>query len=79
MLQPTARSQAFPRTRQTVSVRRDHNGTIWSAGAGEFHLWRSSGKGFSPLHYPEENLDAVVFIAADRNNDPWITTSSGRA
>ncbi len=70
---------SFPRTRQTVSLRRDHNGTIWSAGAGEFHLWRSSGEGFSPLQYPGEKLDAVVFVAADRNNDPWITTVSGHA
>lgn len=68
----------FPRTKQTMSVWRDHNGTIWSAGAGEFHLWRSSGNGFVPLRYPDENLDFVVFVAADRNNDPWITTSSGR-
>jgi signal transduction histidine kinase/ligand-binding sensor domain-containing protein len=70
---------SFPETRQTVSVRRDHNGTIWSAGAGQFHLWRSSGNGFSPLHYPQENLDPVVFVATDRNNDPWITVLSGRA
>jgi len=69
----------FQRTRQTTSVRRDHNGTIWSAGAGEFHLWRFTGEGLSPLRYPDENLDSVLFVAADRNNDPWITTSSGRA
>jgi signal transduction histidine kinase/ligand-binding sensor domain-containing protein len=69
---------SVPGTRQTVTVRRDHTGTIWSAGAGDFHLWRSSGGKFSPLHYPDENLDSVVFVAADRNNDPWITTSSGR-
>jgi len=69
----------FPRTRQTVSVRRDHTGTIWSAGAGDFYLWRSSGDGFSPLHYPDEKLDPVAFIASDRNDDPWITTASGRA
>ena len=70
---------SFPRTRETIAVRRDHNGTIWSAGAGDFHLWKSSGKGFSPLHYPEEELDAVVSVAVDRHNDPWITTRSGRA
>ncbi len=70
---------SFPRTRQTIAVRRDHNGTIWSAGAGDFHLWRSSAEGLSPLHYPDENLDPVVFVASDRNNDPWITTTSGRA
>ena len=69
---------SVPGTRQTISVRRDHNGTIWSAGAGDFHLWRSSGAGFSPLHYPDEKLDPVVFVASDHNNDPWITTLSGR-
>ena len=70
--------KSFPGTRQTMCLRRDHNGTIWSAGAGDFHLWRSSGTEFLPLHYPGENLDAVVSIATDRNNDPWITTRSGR-
>ena len=46
---------------------------------GDFHLWRSSGSGFTPLPYPDEKLDAVVSVAVDRNNDPWITTRSGRA
>jgi len=68
----------FPKTVDPICIRRDHNGTIWSAGAGNFHLWRSSGAGFSPLHYPEEDLDAVVSVAADRNNDPWILARSGR-
>jgi signal transduction histidine kinase len=70
---------SFPRTRQTISLRRDHNGAIWSAGAGDFHLWRSSDDSFSPLRYPDENFDYVVLVAADRNHDPWITTVSGRA
>jgi len=69
---------SFPNTANPICIRRDHNGTIWSAGAGSFHLWRSSGAGFSPLHYPEENLDAVVSVAVDRNNDPWILARSGR-
>jgi len=70
---------SLPRTRQTIALRRDHNGTIWSASAGHFHLWRSSGDRFVPLHYPDEELDSVLFEAVDRNNDPWITTASGRA
>src|SRR6185369_1609935 len=70
---------SFPRTRETIAVRRDHNGTIWSAGAGDSHLWRSSGQGFTPVSYPDEALDAVVAIAVDCHNDPWITTRSGRA
>lgn len=68
---------SFPRIRQTISVRRDHNGTIWSAG--NFQLWRSSSKGFLQLHYPDEKLDDVHFVAVDRNNNPWITTGSGAA
>jgi signal transduction histidine kinase/ligand-binding sensor domain-containing protein len=61
-----------------ISIRRDHNGTIWAAGAGDFHLWRSSGTSFSPLPYPDEKLDAVVSVAVDGHNDSWITARSGR-
>jgi signal transduction histidine kinase/ligand-binding sensor domain-containing protein len=70
---------SIPGIRQTVVLRRDHNGTIWSAGAGDFHLWRSSGDRFTPLHYPDEDLDTVTFVAVDRNSDTWLTTTSGRA
>ena len=70
---------SFPKTAQIICIRRDHNGTIWAAGAGDFNMWTLSGTGFAPMHYPGENLDAVVAVAVDRNNDPWITTSSGRA
>jgi len=70
---------SVPGTRQIISLRRDHNGTIWLSGVGDFRLWRSYGERFSPLHYPDENLDDVVFVAVDRNHDPWITTRSGRA
>ena len=70
---------SIPGTRQTIALRRDHNGTIWSAGAGDSQLWRSSGNRFVPVHYPDEKLDGVLFAATDRNNDPWITTASGRA
>jgi len=71
------RVTSFPETRQALMVRRDHTGTIWSAG--ELHLWRSSGAGFVRVHYPGEDLEAVVFIAVDRNGDLWVTTSTGAA
>ncbi len=75
---------SFPHIRQVESVRRDHAGTIWLAGTGDFRLWRSpgdrsSGDGFSGLHYPGDQLDPVVFTASDRGSDAWITTLSGRA
>ncbi len=76
---PDGTITTVPGTRQTMGIWRDHDGTIWWAGVGDFRLWRSSGKGLSPLHYPEESLDTVLFVAVDRNNEPWITTSSGRA
>jgi len=69
---------SFSRTRETICVRRDRNGTIWSAGVGDFYLWQSSGNELLPLHYPDENMDAVVSVAVDRHNDSWITTRSGR-
>jgi len=64
----------FPKTRQTNCVRRARDGTIWSAGEGDAHLWRSSTAGLVPVHYPNEEIDDVVAIAVDRNNDPWIST-----
>ncbi|MGO9261205.1 MAG: triple tyrosine motif-containing protein [Bryobacteraceae bacterium] len=71
-------AKGFPATGETIAIRRDHSGGIWSAGAGDFYLWRSSASGFTPVHYPEEKLDAVVSVATDRHGDPWITTRSGR-
>jgi signal transduction histidine kinase/ligand-binding sensor domain-containing protein len=68
----------FPETVEPIAIRRDHNGTIWASGSGLFHLWRSSGTGFSPFPFPDENLDSVVSLATDRNNDPWILARSGR-
>ena len=70
---------SFPETRETLTVRRDHHGAIWSAGAGESFLWRLTVHGPAPLHYPDESLDGVVAVATDRNHDPWITTRSGKA
>jgi signal transduction histidine kinase/ligand-binding sensor domain-containing protein len=70
-------SSNFSKISQILCLRRDHNGSIWSAGVG--NLWKSTGTGFSPVHFPDEDLDTVVSVAVDRNHDPWITTRSGRA
>jgi signal transduction histidine kinase/ligand-binding sensor domain-containing protein len=72
------RVTSFPLTLQVLCVRRDHNGIIWSAGRGDFHLWHSSPSGLIPLKYPPGELEPVVSVATDRNNDPWITTRGGR-
>ena len=70
---------SFPETRGTICIRRDRNGTIWSAGGDPSKLWRNSGAGFTPLPYPEENTGPVISLAFDRNNDLWITTGIGGA
>ena len=67
----------FPETRRTICLRRDRNGTIWSAGGGPSRLWRNSGTGFTPLPYPEEKVGPVISLAFDRNDDVWITTAIG--
>ena len=66
---------SFPQTQQALLIRRDHNGTIWSAS--EFRLWRSSGKEFVRVHYPNEDLESVVSVAVDRHGSLWITTDGG--
>ncbi|MEO8131084.1 MAG: triple tyrosine motif-containing protein, partial [Bryobacteraceae bacterium] len=72
------KTRSFPGIGPPISIRRDHTGTIWTAGAGDVRLWRSSGAGFQPVHYPDEKLDSVVSAAVDRNNEPWILARSGR-
>jgi ligand-binding sensor domain-containing protein len=69
----------FPETRGIMCLRRDRHGTIWSAGGGDSKLWRNSGKGLIPLHYPEEKVGPVISLAFDRNDDLWITTGIGGA
>ena len=68
---------SFPKTRGAICLRLDRNGTIWAAGGGTSLLWRSSGSGLSPMHYPEEELGAVISLAVDRNNELWISTATG--
>ena len=69
----------FQKTGQTTCVRRDQQWHHLVGRRGRFSSLALHGLGFSPAPYPDENLDAVVSIAVDRNNDPWITTRSGRA
>jgi signal transduction histidine kinase/ligand-binding sensor domain-containing protein len=64
-------------TQEAICIRRDYKGTIWSAGEGPVHLWRSSPGGFFPVHYPEEKMARIVSLAVDRNNEPWINIRPG--
>lgn len=73
------RITSFPRTRGTLCLRLDRNGTLWSAGGGDALLWHSSGSGLSPMHYPEDEVGPVISLAVDRSNDLWISTATGGA
>ena len=65
------------KTHEAICIRRDYKGTIWSAAEGPIHLWHSSPRGFSPIHYPEEKMARIVSLAVDRNNEPWINIRPG--
>jgi signal transduction histidine kinase/ligand-binding sensor domain-containing protein len=73
------RLTSFPKTQGTVCLRLDRNGIIWSAVGGDSTLWHSSGAGFAPMHYPEDEVGPAISLAVDRNNDLWISTASGGA
>jgi ligand-binding sensor domain-containing protein len=65
------------KTHDVTCLRRDRLGNIWSVDDGSVRLWRSSPRGFDPVHYPEENVAGIVSLALDRNNEPWINLRSG--
>lgn len=65
--------------RGTTCLRRDREGVVWSAGGPDHQLWRISGTHAAPEPYPEATLGAVLSLAFDRNNDPWISTATGGA
>lgn len=75
---PDGQLTRFDNSRDAVCVRRDYNGTIWSAADSPNQLWRSSSKGFISVHYPEEKTARIVSLAVDRNNEPWINIRSGQ-
>jgi signal transduction histidine kinase/ligand-binding sensor domain-containing protein len=70
---------SFPETRGTICLRVDRNGVIWSAGGGTPGLWHSSGAGFIPMPYREDQIGPIISLAVDRNNDVWISTATGGA
>src|SRR5882672_8917231 len=68
---------SFPRTLGTICIRRDRDGTIWSAGGVDARLYCSSDSGWSPMPYPEKEVGPVISLAVDRNHDLWISTATG--
>jgi signal transduction histidine kinase/ligand-binding sensor domain-containing protein len=71
------RISSFPQIHGTICLRTIRDGTIWSGGGRDGLLWRSSGSGFSPVHYPEEQVGPIISLAVDRNDELWINTATG--
>jgi signal transduction histidine kinase/ligand-binding sensor domain-containing protein len=67
----------FPETHGTICLRYLRDGTIWSAGGEQGRLWHSSGSGFKPVDYPEDEFGPAISLAVDRNHDLWINTAAG--
>jgi signal transduction histidine kinase/ligand-binding sensor domain-containing protein len=71
---PHGKTRTFAETRQTVAIRRDFKGDIWSSGIGANRLWKTSGDGIEPVSYPAESKAVASSIAVDKNNDLWVLT-----
>ena len=52
-------TSTFPASGRTRAV------SIWSAVGGDSTLWHSSGAGFAPMHYPEDEMGPVISLAVD--------------
>lgn len=67
----------FSKSHNAICIRRDYEGTLWSAAEGANQLWRSSRGDVSQVRYPEEKLARIVSLAVDRNDEPWINIRPG--
>jgi signal transduction histidine kinase len=83
---PDGKTRTFPETRQTISIRRDFKGGIWSSGMSKNFLWRATKNGLEPIPYPPNDPNVASSVAVDKNNNLWIVTfapnayrSSGRS
>lgn len=73
---PDGRTKTFAETGQSISIRRDFKGGIWSSGLGKHQLWRALNDGLESIPYPNDNHEVVASVALDKNNNLWILTFS---
>jgi signal transduction histidine kinase len=68
----------YTRTQQTLAIRRDYKGDVWSSGLGENRLWRVSNGVLDAIQYPHDDLTndskVAASIAVDKQNKLWIAT-----
>jgi signal transduction histidine kinase/ligand-binding sensor domain-containing protein len=66
--------QIFPETKNCIALRRTSDGTIWSSGTGQEHLWRIERGAPLPVAFPVGDVQSAADIAVDKNHDVWIST-----
>jgi signal transduction histidine kinase/ligand-binding sensor domain-containing protein len=72
---PDGRTKTFAETKQSMTIRRDLKGDVWSSGLGTVpHLWRASGDGIKPVPFPNDAIEFVASMAVDKNNNLWLIT-----
>jgi signal transduction histidine kinase/ligand-binding sensor domain-containing protein len=67
-------SKTFPETRQSISIRRDFKGGVWSTGLGKNNLWRAFPDRLEPVHYPHDDVEVGASATIDKNGNIWILT-----
>jgi signal transduction histidine kinase/ligand-binding sensor domain-containing protein len=66
--------RTFPETRQSISIRRDFKGGVWSTGFGKSNLWRAFPDRLEPVHYPHDDVELGASTTIDKNGNIWILT-----
>jgi signal transduction histidine kinase/ligand-binding sensor domain-containing protein len=64
----------FSDTGQSISIRRDFKGGVWSSGFGTHRLWQVSGDRVTPVEYPSGDVQVAASMALDKNNNLWLLT-----
>jgi ligand-binding sensor domain-containing protein/two-component sensor histidine kinase len=73
-VRPDGSTRTFAETGQSISIRRDFKGGVWSSGFGKYRLWRASGDVIEPVPYPQDDVQVAASEALDKNNSLWLLT-----
>jgi signal transduction histidine kinase/ligand-binding sensor domain-containing protein len=66
--------KTFPETQQSISIRRDFKGGVWSTGLGKNNLWRAFPDRLEPIHYLHDDVEVGASATIDKNGNTWILT-----
>jgi signal transduction histidine kinase/ligand-binding sensor domain-containing protein len=66
--------KTFPETRQSISIRRDFKGGVWSTGLGTNNLWRVFPDRVEPIHFPHDDVEVGSSTTIDKKGNIWLLT-----